>query len=107
MALDLLPKYRSSSEGVVVNIASIAGLLNFGAAPIYTASKWGVLGASRSFGGHEHYPRTGVKVIAICPGFTDTPLLKKLDEVPLAEKHLWVECEQMMMKIMKEYPMQG
>ncbi|KAF5288177.1 hypothetical protein FQA39_LY03945 [Lamprigera yunnana] len=69
-----LPKYRSEDEAVVVNVSSIVGFqLSYGN-PVYTATKHGIIGLSRAFGGNVHYERTKVKVLTICPGFTNTPL---------------------------------
>ncbi|KAF5299866.1 hypothetical protein FQA39_LY11403 [Lamprigera yunnana] len=68
-----IPKYRTNSEGVIINIASNAGVYFFGGfAPVYTATKHAVIGLSRSLGLDIHYQRKKVKVISICPGATET-----------------------------------
>lgn len=72
-----IPKYKSANEGLIVNIASVAGILVSPFLPIYTGTKMAVLGISRCFGDLEHYERTKVKVITICPGVTDTPLIRE------------------------------
>lgn len=60
--------------GMIVNIASVLGLEPCGCLAIYTASKHGVMGFSRSIS-HEHYfQRTGVAIMTICPGITVTGL---------------------------------
>ncbi|KAK5646391.1 hypothetical protein RI129_004855 [Pyrocoelia pectoralis] len=68
-----IPKYRTGQEGVIINISSVAGLYGNAGAPHYAASKAGVIELSRSIGNDIHYNRVKVKVIAICPGYTDTP----------------------------------
>lgn len=60
--------------GMIVNIASVLGLEPCGCLAIYTASKHGVMGFSRSIS-HEHYfKRTGIAIMTICPGITVTGL---------------------------------
>jgi len=70
-----LQNNRSGPEGVIVNIASIAGLDDFGCLPVYTATKHAVVGLSRSFGTELHYTRTKIKVLTLCPGVSETPLV--------------------------------
>lgn len=70
-----LPNYRSGNEGVVVNVASVAGLERFSAFPIYAGTKHGVIGLTRAWGMENHYQRTKVRFLALCPGVTDTPLI--------------------------------
>ena len=53
--------------GVVVNVASLAGLMPLPVAPVYAATKAGVVNFSRSL---EHVAKThGVRVNCLCPGF--------------------------------------
>ncbi|KAK4876629.1 hypothetical protein RN001_009135 [Aquatica leii] len=72
-----LPKYKTGSEGVVVNVASVSGLEKFQAFPIYSATKRAVVGLTRAWGKDVHYLRTNVRFLALCPGVTDTPLLRE------------------------------
>ena len=65
-----LTTYKSGPEGVVINISSIGGLDAFATAPIYTASKFGIIGIGRAYGSQLHYERNNIKIITICPGFT-------------------------------------
>ncbi|RZC34057.1 adh short domain containing protein, partial [Asbolus verrucosus] len=73
-----IPKYKTGSEGVIVNISSIAGIQDFAIIPIYTGTKFAVMGMSKAFGDEEHYNRTKVKVLALCPGVTETPLITEM-----------------------------
>ncbi|ORZ36632.1 hypothetical protein BCR44DRAFT_1413847 [Catenaria anguillulae PL171] len=59
----------------VVNIASAAGLGPLDAAPVYAAAKHGVIGFSTSL--TKLYKKTGVRVNAVAPFFSDTPLVSK------------------------------
>lgn len=63
--------------GVVVNIASILGLQPLAGCPIYTGTKHFVVGFDRSIGTPFYFNRTGIKVLTMCPGVTDTPLISE------------------------------
>lgn len=59
--------------GRVVNVASTAGQRGYAYVAAYCAAKHGVIGLTRALA-LEMAPR-GVTVNAVCPGYTDTPLL--------------------------------
>ena len=66
--------------GRFIAIASTASLKGYAYSSAYAAAKHGVLGWIRSLG--LELAKTGVTANAICPGFTDTPLIDKaLDAV--------------------------
>ncbi len=62
-------------DGVVVNIASLAGKHPFRTGSVYAASKHAILGMSGSMmlDLREH----GVRVLCVCPGSVDTPFFGK------------------------------
>jgi NAD(P)-dependent dehydrogenase (short-subunit alcohol dehydrogenase family) len=60
------------SDGDIVITASAAGLTPFSPDPIYTASKHAVIGLVRSLG--PVLEGSGVRIHAVCPGGTDTPM---------------------------------
>lgn len=78
MKYELQPMIAQQS-GVIVNIASAAGLIGFRYASAYAASKHGVVGLTRSAA--LEYAKQGIRVNAVCPGFTDTAMVSKLAEV--------------------------
>jgi len=70
-------KYWTSHSrgGVIVNTASIDGLHGEGEAPLYCASKHGVIGLTKSIAVELASLKPPIRVNAIAPGFTDTSLV--------------------------------
>ncbi len=70
-----IPPMLSQGGGAIVNIASIAALVGLPMLGPYVASKHGVLGLSRS--ASVEFAEKGIGVNTICPGVTDTPMLRR------------------------------
>lgn len=68
-----------SAGGSIVNVASVAGLVGFRNNVAYAASKHGVLGLTKSAA--LELTRKGIRVNALCPGFTDTPMVRSMNDV--------------------------
>ncbi|WP_395446521.1 SDR family NAD(P)-dependent oxidoreductase (plasmid) [Aminobacter sp. UC22_36] len=68
-----LASVKRAGNGRIVNVASTAGLTGYAYVSAYCASKHGVVGMTRALA--LELARTDVTVNAVCPGFTDTPLL--------------------------------
>lgn len=66
---------RRGPGGVIVNTASMGGLLPMPNSPVYAATKAGVVNFTRSLSylAEQHH----IRVNAICPSFTDTPLVRR------------------------------
>jgi NAD(P)-dependent dehydrogenase (short-subunit alcohol dehydrogenase family) len=66
-----IPHLRKT-KGWIVNLASIAGTQPVPILPIYAASKAAVISLTHSL--NADLDDDGVRAIAICPGFVDTPM---------------------------------
>ncbi len=79
-AREAAPQMRSRGWGRFIAIASTASLKAYPYTGAYAAAKHGVLGWVKSLA--LELAKTGVTVNAICPGFTDTPLVDEaLDNI--------------------------
>jgi NAD(P)-dependent dehydrogenase (short-subunit alcohol dehydrogenase family) len=63
-------------SGVIVNTASNFGLVGSPGMPAYSASKHGVLGLTKTAA--LEYAKAGIRVNAVCPGPTQTPLVDRI-----------------------------
>lgn len=78
--MELMKKDGNGNGGTILNIASIFGYQAAYFAPVYVATKFGVVGFTKALGHDKHYSKTKVRVIAICPGFTKTSLTKVFND---------------------------
>lgn len=75
---ELMPGMAARGFGRVVNIASTAGLRGYPYVAAYCASKHAVVGLTRALA--LEFATRGVTVNAVCPGYTETPMLTRAVE---------------------------
>lgn len=68
----VIPVMLKQGKGVIINTSSTSGFSAAGGGSAYTASKHGVIGLTRQL--TFEYGHLGIRVNAICPGATATPL---------------------------------
>lgn len=71
-----IPQMLSQGGGVIVNVASVAGIVALPGNSAYTASKHGVVGLTKAAA--LEYVRRGIRINALCPGYTRTPLVERM-----------------------------
>lgn len=71
-----LSQMLEQGNGVIVNCASVAGLVGFRNLPAYCASKGGIVELTRVTA--LECAETGIRVNAICPGLIRTPMVDRI-----------------------------
>ncbi|PZG04236.1 SDR family oxidoreductase [Nonomuraea aridisoli] len=74
-----VPLLKRSGGGAIVATASLAGLVGYAGDPVYTMTKHAVVGLVRSLA--EPLAAYNIRIGAVCPGFTDTPLVAAAREM--------------------------
>ncbi len=78
---------RRSKRSHIVNVGSISSFVGQALTPVYTTSKHAIVGLTRSIA--LDYAANGVRCNCVCPGITDTPMLREhLDVHPDPEAAL-------------------
>ena len=77
-AMSKLPSDANGDRGAIITVASVAGIEGQKGQVPYSASKGGVIGMTlpmaRDLGRH------GIRVVCVCPGIIDTPLMQMAAE---------------------------
>jgi len=78
-----IPAMIAGGGGAIVNTASVAGLVGERGIAVYSASKHGVVGLTRTAA--LDYIGQGIRINAVCPGATRTPILAAWFQDPKVE----------------------
>jgi NAD(P)-dependent dehydrogenase (short-subunit alcohol dehydrogenase family) len=65
---------KKDANGAIINVASVAGLVGMTNHIAYSASKHAVVGMTKTLA--LEYAKKGIRVNAVCPGFTDTAMVE-------------------------------
>jgi len=66
---------KHDRSGVIINVASMAGIFPVPLTPVYAATKAGIVNFTRSL---NYLGASGIRVNAVCPSFTQTPMIHEI-----------------------------
>ncbi len=80
-----LPRMIEQKSGVVINLASIGGVVAIADRLAYCTTKFAVVGFTKCLA--LDHAKDGIRAVAVCPGRVETPFVKKrIAEYPDPEK---------------------
>jgi 3-oxoacyl-[acyl-carrier protein] reductase len=82
----VLPYMLEQKSGVVLTSSSVVGLYGNLGQTNYAATKWGVIGMTKSWA--KEMAKNGLRFNCVAPGFIGTEMVKKIPEQVLNEKIL-------------------
>uniref|UniRef100_A0A3Q4H5J5 15-hydroxyprostaglandin dehydrogenase n=1 Tax=Neolamprologus brichardi TaxID=32507 RepID=A0A3Q4H5J5_NEOBR len=78
LVIEHMNKLTGGRGGVIINVASMAGIGVLSCSPVYTATKHGVVGFTQAFAAASVASGYGIRMNALCPGFVQTDLFSSI-----------------------------
>jgi NAD(P)-dependent dehydrogenase (short-subunit alcohol dehydrogenase family) len=79
-----VPKMLANGGGIIINMASVAGIMGAGGLGAYNASKGGVVLLTKNTA--MDYGKHNIRANCICPGFIATPMVENIMALPGAQE---------------------
>jgi NAD(P)-dependent dehydrogenase (short-subunit alcohol dehydrogenase family) len=70
-----MPHLRRGGRSCIVNVGSISSFVGQARTPVYTTTKHAIVGLTKSIA--LDYAAEGIRCNCVCPGITDTPMLRE------------------------------
>lgn len=93
---EVLPTMLEAGSGRIVNIASTAALRGYRGVSAYVAAKHGLLGLTRALA--QEVARRGVTVNAVCPGYTETGMVRQALDALTADGRSEADARQVLLR---------
>jgi NAD(P)-dependent dehydrogenase (short-subunit alcohol dehydrogenase family) len=88
-----LPHMLRQGKGVIVNCASVAGLIGFPGLPAYVASKHAVIGLTKTAALEN--AKLGIRINAVCPGVIRTAMIDRITGKDKVAEKQFIDMEPM------------
>jgi NAD(P)-dependent dehydrogenase (short-subunit alcohol dehydrogenase family) len=92
--IEAIPLMREAGGGSVLFTSSTSGVIGSPFSPLYSVAKWGLIGLARSLG--KRYGPDNIRFNVVCPGTTDTPMLRVLVSRPDEEETQGKDIDELM-----------
>ncbi|XP_060082748.1 15-hydroxyprostaglandin dehydrogenase [NAD(+)]-like [Ylistrum balloti] len=79
MGMEAMKTANGGSGGIIVNVASMAGLIPVAHVPAYSATKYGVVAYTKSWAENPESVDNNIRMVCLCPAYTKTDIMKMTD----------------------------